>query len=253
MVDRTAALLKAVAGHEPAGASTSEVARAAQLPRPTAHRLLSELRDHGLTDRDPETGRWLLGPELFFLGASASSRYDVRDVARPFVKRLADATGESAFFSARRGDESICLIGEEGAFPVRSHVLHEGVRFPLGVASAGMVMLAFLSDAEVEDHLSRHDLAATHGPQHDAEQVRARVLETRRVGYVVNPGLVVPGSWGMAAAVFDGAGSPRWALSLTGIEHRFGADRRRDLGGLLLKEAHALSLALGSAGWGGRA
>jgi hypothetical protein len=31
----------------------------------------------------------------------------------------------------------VCLAGAEGSFPLRSHVLREGIRFPLGVASAG--------------------------------------------------------------------------------------------------------------------
>ena len=48
----------------------------------------------------------------------------------------------------------------------------------------------------------------------------------------------------MAAAVFDAEERPAWALSLTGIEHRFQEARQRELGDLLLREAHALSLAL---------
>jgi DNA-binding IclR family transcriptional regulator len=56
----------------------------------------------------------------------------------------------------------------------------------------------------------------------------------------------VEGSWGIAAAVFDRSGRPSWALSLTGVETRFRADRRRELGTLLLEAAHLLSGRLGS-------
>jgi DNA-binding IclR family transcriptional regulator len=45
----------------------------------------------------------------------------------------------------------------------------------------------------------------------------------------------------MGAAVFDAAGQPAWALSITGIESRFSAERRPVLGRLLLRHAHALS------------
>jgi DNA-binding IclR family transcriptional regulator len=48
----------------------------------------------------------------------------------------------------------------------------------------------------------------------------------------------------MGAAVFDAGGRPQWALSLTGIEQRFGPERRRELGALLLREAHGLTTAL---------
>lgn len=244
VVGRTAALLRAVAASEPGGARTSEVARSVGLARPTAHRLLTQLAEAGLADRDTETGRWLLGPELFFMGNAAKARYDVTALAHPVVRRLAQLTGESAFFSARRGDETICLVREDGSFPIRSHVLHEGIRFPLGVASAGMALLAFLPDAESEAYLSRTDLVRDYGDEHSADLLRARVAETRAAGWAVNPGLLVEGSWGMGAAVFDAAGRPGWALSLTGIERRFSSTRRKELGELLLREAHNLSMLL---------
>ena len=37
---------------------------------------------------------------------------------------------------------------------MRSFVLHEGVRFPLGVASAGTAILAFLPEGEQEQILA---------------------------------------------------------------------------------------------------
>lgn len=241
VVGRAAALLRAVAACEPQGGRTSDLARTVGLARPTAHRLLTSLAEAGLADRDTATGRWLLGPELYFMGNAAKARYDVTALAQPVVRRLAQATGESAFFSARRGDETICLLREDGSFPIRSHVLHEGIRFPLGVASAGLAVLAFLPDAEVDDYLARVDLTRDHGEAHAAAAVRARITAARADGWTLNPGLLVEGSWGMGAAVFDAHGAPAWALSLTGIEHRFAPARQRELGELLLREAHTLT------------
>ncbi len=236
-------MLRSVAAHEPAGGTTSAVARGAGLARPTVHRLLTSLLGEGLVDRATD-GRWLLGPELYLLGAAATSRYDVTDVAQPVVRQLSVATGESAFYSARRGDETVCLLREDGSFPIRSHVLHEGIRFPLGVASAGLAVLAYLPDPEVDRFLARADLTTAYGEAHHADRVRDRVVATRAAGYALNPGLLVEGSWGMGAAVFDADAQPIGALSLTGIEQRFNADRRRELGPLLLRAAHELTTSL---------
>jgi DNA-binding IclR family transcriptional regulator len=243
LVGRVASALRAVAAHEPAGASTSDVARAAGLARPTTHRLLTSMLDEGLTDRDSD-GKWFLGPELYLLGSSAAARYDVTAQAQSVVRRLSLATGESAFFSARRGNETVCLLREDGSFPIRSHVLYEGIRFPLGVASAGLVILAHFSDADIDSYLSGAGLDGPYGETHAAAAVWTRIVETRRDGYSVNPGLLVTGSWGMGAAVFDRAGAPAWALSITGIEHRFASDRRGELGDLLLRAAHDLTRTL---------
>jgi DNA-binding IclR family transcriptional regulator len=242
VIGRAASLLRAVSITAP-DATTAAVAREAGLPRPTAHRLLTALLEVGFVDRT-RAGRWALGPELYVLGSSAARQYDVTDIAQPFVRQLALLTGESAFFSVRRGDETVCLLREDGSFPIRSHVLHEGIRLPLGVASAGLAILTYLSDEDVRDVLSRTDLVADYGPQHSADAVWERIQHTRRTGFALNPGLIVEGSWGLGAAVFDNEGSPRWALTLTGIEQRFDEGRRANMGKALLQAAHELTRAL---------
>ncbi|HWC78797.1 MAG TPA: IclR family transcriptional regulator [Pseudonocardiaceae bacterium] len=238
---RIAAVLRALSAAPGGSATTSRLARATGLARPTAHRLLAGLAEEGFVDRDQRTGDWHLGPELYLLGEVAAQRYNIVEQAREVVHRLAATTGESAFFSARRGEETVCLLREDGDFPIRSFVLYEGARFPLGVVSAGLVVLSMLPDREVDDYLGRTDLTAEWSASHSTAELRKRIAATRENGYSVNPGLVVEGSWGMAAAVFDAAGAPAWALTLTGVESRFRESRRPELGALLLREAHALT------------
>ena len=247
-IARAAALLRLVTASGADGAALHDLARSADLSRSTAHRLLSALRAEGLVDRDADTARWMPGPELFLMGSVAAARYDVTALARDIVRSLAVKTEESAFLSVRRADETVCLLREEGAFPIRSFVLSEGVRFPLGVASAGLAILAFLPDHDVDAYLSRHpELESTWGRTHASGPLRERLAETKERGYAVNPGLIVEGSWGLGAAVFDRSGRPEWALSLTGVGFRFGPDRIADLGRILLVHAHQLSARIANA------
>lgn len=246
VVSRIAGLLRIV-GRKPGGSPLVELVRESGLTRPTVHRLLTSLAAEGLLDHDTRTGNWVLGPEVLLLGSVASARFPLEDVARPSLRRLAEETGESAFFSIRRGQETVCLLREEGSFPVRSFVLHEGVRFPLGVASAGTAIMAFLPEDEQEQifaHWAGH--AGRFADAHTETVVRANLQRTRETGYSVNPGLVLEGSWGMGAAVFDQGGRPAWALSLTGIEPRFRPERQEFLGRVLMEEAHRISLQLGA-------
>lgn len=241
VVGRVAGILRALSAAMPEGASTTALARESEITRPTAHRLLSALAEEGFVDRELHSGRWLLGPELYLMGTVAADRYDVTEIARTHVTALASATGESAFFSVRRGSETVCLERQDGNFPIRSFVLHEGKRFPLGVASAGLAILSFLPAATVDAYLVDVRLTEHYGEAHEAAALRQRIAETRRTGYAVNPGLIVPGSWGMGAAVFTSSGQPAWALTLTGIESRFSPDRTPELGRLLLDHAHQLT------------
>lgn len=241
-VARAARLLRLVTASGEGGAGIQTLARSADLSRSTAHRLLSALRIEGLVDRDEASGHWMPGPELFLMGSVAAARYDISALARDIVRSLAVKTEESAFLSVRRADETVCLLREEGSFPIRSFVLSEGVRFPLGVASAGLAILSFLSDHDVDAYLDRHpELSDEWGRTHGRAPLRRRLSETKERGYAVNPGLIVAGSWGMGAAVFDRNGRPEWALSLTGVEFRFGPDRITQLGRTLMAHAHQLS------------
>ncbi len=241
VIAKVGLVLRTVGAAAATGATTSAVARATGLPRPTAHRLLTDLTEQGFVDRDRDTGRWQLGPELFLLGSLAAARYDVTDQARDILTDLAEQTGESAYLSALRGRETVCVAECEGSFPLRSHVLHEGIRFPLGVASAGLAILGHLPVTEADEYLAATDLTVRWGAAHSRQALRSRVAATRAGGYAVNPGLVVEGSWGLAAAVFDSAGRPRAALSLTGVRSRFTDERIPALGRMLLDRAHALS------------
>jgi DNA-binding IclR family transcriptional regulator len=240
VVVKAGSLLRALGSAGREGLTTATAARRAGVSRPTAHRLLAALADEGFADRDRVTGRWQIGPELYLLGLAAAPRYDVTEHARDILTQLADDTGESTYLSALRGTETVCLAEVQGSFPLRSHVLHEGIRLPLGVASAGLAILAHLPDAEAEGYLSSVDLTKEWGRSHSRRALRARVAETRKHGYAVNPGLLVEGSWGLGAAVFDATGNPRWALSLTGVQTRFVERRLPKLGRLLLDSAHAL-------------
>lgn len=244
-IARAARLLRLVTSAGDEGGTVAALAQRAELTRPTTHRLLSALRREGLVDQDERSGRWMPGPELYLMGTVAASRYDITGIARDIVRSLAVRTEESAFLSVRRGDETVCLLREEGSFPIRSFVLSEGVRFPLGVASAGLVMLAFLPPHDVDAYFQRHpELEGEWGRPHNEARLRTRLRETQERGFSVNPGLIVEGSYGIGAAVFARDGHPQWALSLTGAEFRFGPDRLPELGRVLLAHAHQLTTRL---------
>ncbi len=190
VVSRAASLLRIV-GRKPEGSPLVELVRESGLTRPTVHRLLSSLASEGLLDQDPVSGNWVLGPEILLMGSVASARFPLEEIARPSLRRLAEETGESAFFSIRRGAETVCLLREEGSFPVRSFVLHEGVRFPIGVASAGTAIMAFLPEAEQEELLAgwtahAGSFAAAHtrvpGPGEPRDDAAGRLFGQPRAG-----------------------------------------------------------------------
>jgi DNA-binding IclR family transcriptional regulator len=241
-ITRSMQLLKLVSARADRGHLLAELVAQSGLTRPTVYRLLAALQAAGLIEQDDESGRWRLGAESYVLGTLAAPRFNLDQLARDSLVRLSDATGESSFLSIRRGTEAVCLVRQEGTYPIRTHVLQAGDRLPLGLSSAGIAILAALPDAEVEAVLVTVSPGAMRRyPGVSPKDIRQSVAETRAAGYAVNPGRLLVGSWGVAAVVTDASGAPIGALSLNAIESRIRGERQAELGHLLIREAKRLN------------
>jgi DNA-binding IclR family transcriptional regulator len=223
------------------GVSLSELVERSGLIKSTCRRILIALMEAGLAEQDLITRRYYLGPEAYVLGTIAAERYGIHRLALEGVTRLAKATGDAAFIQVRRGFSVVCLHREDGAYPIRSHVLASGDRHILGAGAGGLALLAALSDKDVELALAANaDSLARHYPMLSRDLLLGQVRETRRTGYSLNPGLLFPGSWGMGMVVRDQHGNPEACLSLAAVENRMQPDRQPELAALLAEEVRRI-------------
>ncbi|GJD49688.1 hypothetical protein OPKNFCMD_2421 [Methylobacterium crusticola] len=237
-LDRAATLLILVGRAGPSGARLADLVAETDLTKPTVHRMLNALVRAGLLDQDAETRRYHLGPEIYVLGTLASVRFGLHPVSLRALVRLSEATGDTAFLSVARDVYAICLHREEGAYPIRVHALQAGDRHPLGVGAGSLALLAALPDAEVEEVLTANaDILDERYPSYAGAVLGALVRETRAQGYALNPGMLLPGSWGIGVAIRGQDGRPIGALSIAAIDSRMGEERQRELMHLLRREA----------------
>jgi DNA-binding IclR family transcriptional regulator len=237
-IDRAATLLLLVGRAGPSGARLSDLVEQCDLSKPTVRRMLLALVRAGLLDQDPDTRRYHIGPEIYVLGTLAGARFGIHPISLRALARLSLETGDTAFLSVPRDVYSICVHREEGAYPIRIHALHAGDRHPLGVGAGSLALLAALPDGEVSQVLRANaDILAEKYPHHSPSVLRDLVRETRAKGYALNPGLLLPGSWGIGVAVRGPDGRPVGALSIAAIESRLSDGRQRELVPLLAREA----------------
>jgi DNA-binding IclR family transcriptional regulator len=244
-IDRAATLLLLVGRAGPFGARLSELVEQCDLAKPTVRRILLALVRAGLLDQDPETRRYYIGPEIYVLGTLASTRFGIHPISLRSLVRLSQETGDTAFLSVPRGVYSICVHREEGPYPIRIHALHAGDRHPLGVGAGSLALLSALPDHEVKEVLAANaDILADNYPQYPPKVLLAMVQEARAKGYALNPGMLLPGSWGIGVAIRGQDGRPIGALSIAAIESRLGKDRQQKLAELLTKEARSIETRL---------
>ena len=248
-IDRAATLLLLVGRAGPSGARLSELVEQCDLSKPTVRRMLLALVRAGLLDQDPETRRYYIGPEIYVLGMLASTRFGIHPISLRSLVRLSQETGDTAFLSVPRGVYSICVHREEGPYPIRVHALHAGDRHPLGVGAGSLALLSALPDHEVEEVLATNaDVLAEKYPNHPPSVLRSLVQETRVNGYALNPGLLLPSSWGVGVPIRGADGRPIGALSIAAIESRLSEARQREIASLLMKEATWIEMRLSEVG-----
>jgi DNA-binding IclR family transcriptional regulator len=107
-VGKAVALLRAAAEH-PDGASVSQLARTARIPRATALRMIVALESEALLTRIADGDRVLLGTGLLELAAAVRPDRLLIEAAREPMRVLAAATRETVTLAARHGDEIVGL------------------------------------------------------------------------------------------------------------------------------------------------
>jgi DNA-binding IclR family transcriptional regulator len=244
-VDRALALLALVRRHAQAGIGLAEIVSQSGLNKPTARRLLLALIRAGLVEQEAGTRRYFLGEEAFVLGALASYRYNLLEIAVGSLRRLSAESEDTSFFSIRRQDHAVCLHREEGTFPIRTHLLQAGHQHPLGVGAGSMAMLASLPDDEVETIIAANAASvAERFPRYTKGLIRQMVRDTRARGWSLNPGLVLPNSWAVGMAVRYPDGRTAGALSIAAIDSRMHDGRQHQLAAMLRLEARHIEARL---------
>ena len=146
-LDRAIDVLVAVA--ESGGAtSASALARATGQPRPTVSRTLRTLLDRGLVAEAAQG--WIIGHELFRLARLADPRSAVIEAASQPLRRLRDESGESALLAIATGRTQMEIVTQLDAPHHLGVVGWVGADVPLHASSAGKILLAELSPAELE-------------------------------------------------------------------------------------------------------
>lgn len=207
-VQRAFDLLALVGAQSPP--TLSELARAAALPVSTVARLLSTLERAGFVHRNGEN-RYGPGTRLVQIGLSAMRNVSVYELSEPYLRRLSEASGETANLAVRADAANAVYLRQM----VSPHSIHHsswlGRMLPLKKTAIGAAILG------------------STGPK----------------GYVVRRDTLERGVTAIAAPVRGAGGEIVAAFSITGPSYRIAAKEVARFGSLVRKEAEKASRTLG--------
>jgi DNA-binding IclR family transcriptional regulator len=176
------------------------VGRALDLPKSTAHRLLSTLTRRGLLERDAR-GQYGPGIGLVALGLGFLDREPVVVAARPVLEFEAQQLGETVFLTAPRAGAMVVLDKVEGSGFLRA-APRIGSTVPLHATAVGKLYLAHDPEAVA---LGDEPLEGfTPSTRTSPAILAAEFARVRRQGYAENRDEWIPGLSAIAAPVFAG-------------------------------------------------
>jgi DNA-binding IclR family transcriptional regulator len=221
--------------------TVAEAARRIGVARSSAHRLLSTLvyRDFAVQDEDRS---YRAGPVLEIAIQAQSNVSALRAAALGPLRTLVDTLDETANLIIRTGRTARFIASVECAQALRVGS-REGMVFPAHQVTGGLIMLAALTDEEL-DALYASDPTNPAEERPDLDKLRAELGAVRRSGVALNLERSERGLVALGRGVTDARGDTIAAVSVSMPSVRYEPERVRGIVANLTAAAEQISAAL---------
>jgi IclR family transcriptional regulator, pca regulon regulatory protein len=210
-LSRGLTVLEAFNAERPA-MTLADMSRATGLTRATVRRLLLTLVALGFVCTDGRT--FELTPRVLDLGFAYVSSLQLPDIAQPFMEALSDRVHESVSASVLDGSQ-IVYVARVNTQRIMGISLAIGSRLPAAWTSMGRVLLAGLSDPQLDEFL---DGLVVSGPTQQSinniDALRSEIHTVRSQGYALVDQELEEGIRSVAAPLRDRRGRTLAAINV---------------------------------------
>ncbi len=228
--------------------SASKIAGQMNTSRAVTHRFLMTLKDLGYVER-AAGGGFQLTFKVLELGMQKLDGFEIRHTAHPFMQELALAFGETVNLGHWDG-RAIVHLDKINSSEILRFDVGMGAIAPAYCTGLGKAILAFLPESEFNAYLESTELVAI-SPKTITDPVRlkAEAVQIRQRGYALDNEELSLGLRCVAAPVFDYAGKPSYAISVSGPTPRMTDPRIDQIQTMLLMLCRKLSRQIGAPGF----
>lgn len=213
MLGRTLALLETFAPGEQS-LSLAELSRRSGLPKPTVHRMASEMCKERLLER-LDDGSYRLGLRLFEIGERVQTHRTLSTAALPIMEDLREATRQRIHLAVLDGVE-VVYVEILGANLLHHIGSRTGGRFPAHATGVGKAILAYSPAAVVQARIEAGLPRLTARTITTPGALTRELQEIRTKGFAQDREESHLGVSCVAAPVFGSDAKVRAALSITG-------------------------------------
>lgn len=229
----------------PEGLGIRELATALNLRKSTVHRILQTLFAAGFLRQDEATEHYTLGPKILEISARFQTGLKFRRLARPHLEALRARSGETVFLSVLDGLDAVLIDIVNSAQPLRM-VSELGTREPAHCTALGKVLLAGLTEEQLEALLHKHKLHKfTEHTLTSVTELKKELERVRAAGYAVDDQEFLNGVRCVSAPIKDSHGTTVAGISVSGPSFRIDSVRLSMLADAVQAAAISVSEELG--------
>lgn len=223
----------------PGPVGVTEAATVTGLHKATVSRILAVLAVRSYLAKDPETGRYVPGPEIVRRLRKTRLEDLLWKRGQPILARLRDLSGETASLHVVAWPARVC-VGEVPSLHGLRRAHDPGETWPLTTGATGMAFLAASSDEVVEQALASHPIpAGTRG------RFRSRLAAARRQGVAVSEAPDhISGMVGMSSPVLGPSREVIAMVTVSGPAQRLTPARMREMSPFVIAAADDLNRSL---------
>jgi len=219
-LERGLGLLSCFSAHRPE-LSLADLAKATNLDKATALRLLRGLEQMNFVERPGDEPLYRLGLKALELAAAYQSSHFLTQMAEPQLQRLARDCGQTSELGMLDNGDVVVLAVAYPPRSLRRHVML-GERYAAHCTSLGKALLGDLSPAELERFLTAHppqplSLKTTT----DVRQIKEQLVLVRAQGYATDDEETMVGVRCIAAPIRNHTGRVAAALNVSGPTGEF--------------------------------
>lgn len=223
-----------------------EISAALNLHKSTVHRLLMSLIYMGYAKQDENTQKYMLSYKVVSMAGKILDRMDILLVAKPYLEKLSDISGEAVHLVQREGNHILYIYKIEAKVGTIRMVSHVGMIHPMYCSGVGKAIMATLPEKEVRQIWNESIIEKKTDKTITDYNEMLKVLDgIKKCGYALDDEENEKGVRCIAACLRGYHNEVKYAFSISGPTSRMTRERVQELSVDVKKIQSSLSRELG--------
>ncbi|WP_408008469.1 IclR family transcriptional regulator [Pseudalkalibacillus sp. A8] len=205
-----------------------ELANEINMNHSVVFRILKTFEEYGFLVQNTRTNKYELGLKFFEYSLIVSNKFKISDVFYPYMKELAESTGESVFLTWLDGNEGVCLLIAESDQTVK-YTVSVGSRNPLYAGASHKVILAYLPREKQEQIIDKGIIKFTDNTITNSELIFEDLKKIKQQGWSYSIGEYTKDVAGIAVPIFNRHNTIVGSLTVATPSYRINDDKANEI------------------------